>query len=200
MPRATSGLTATSTQNFVVDAGAVYLNLGETGERVLGATQGGSTFSIEQDVKVIEIDGTRGNTKGARRIITSNAGMKVGLLEMTTANLLLAIAGSSATDYTDTSVIGGGTPATTPTHDQIRRTRNLSDLDYLTNIALVGKVSGTDQNIICMLYNALNDDKLEMKMEDKKEMTLEVTFSAHYDPSDVMTEPWAIFFPKAPTT
>jgi hypothetical protein len=194
MARATTGLTATSTHNFVVDAGAVYLNLGETGERVLGATQGGSTFSIEQDVKVIEIDGTRGNTKGARRIITSNAGIKVSLLEMTTANLLLAITGASATNWTDPSSVG----ATAPTHDQIRRTRNLSDLDYLTNIALVGKVSGTDENIICMLYNAMSDDKLEMKMEDKNEMSLEVTFSAHYDPADVMTEPWAIFFPKAP--
>jgi hypothetical protein len=195
MARATTGLTETSTQNFVVDAGAVYLNLGETGERVLGATQGGATFSIEQDVKVIEIDGTRGNTKGARRIITSNAGLKVSILEMTTANLLLAITGASATNWTDPTEVG----ATTPTHDQIRRTRNLSDLDYLTNIALVGKVSGTDQNIICMLYNALSDNKLEMKTEDKNEMSLEVTFSAHYDPSDVMTEPWAIFFPKAPT-
>jgi hypothetical protein len=195
MARSTTGLTETSTQNFVVDAGAVYLNLGETGERLLGATQGGSTFSIEQDVKVIDIDGTRGNTKGARRIITSNAGLKVSMLEMTTANLLLAITGASATNWTDPTTVG----ATAPTHDQIRRTRNLSELDYLTNIALVGKVSGTDQNIICMLYNALNDNKLEMKMEDKNEMTLEITFSAHYDPADVMTEPWALYFPKAPT-
>jgi hypothetical protein len=195
MARSTTGLTETSTQNFVVDAGAVYLNLGETGERLLGATQGGSTFSIEQDVKVIDIDGTRGNTKGARRIITSNAGLKVSMLEMTTANLLLAITGASATNWTDPTAVG----ATAPTHDQIRRTRNLSELDYLTNIALVGKVSGTDQNIICMLYNALNDNKLEMKMEDKNEMTLEITFSAHYDPADVMTEPWALYFPKAPT-
>jgi hypothetical protein len=195
MARNTTGLTETSTQNFVVDAGAVYLNLGETGERLLGATQGGSTFSIEQDVKVIDIDGTRGNTKGARRIITSNAGLKVSMLEMTTANLLLAITGASATNWTDPTTVG----ATAPTHDQIRRTRNLSELDYLTNIALVGKVSGTDQNIICMLYNALNDNKLEMKMEDKNEMTLEITFSAHYDPADVMTEPWALYFPKAPT-
>lgn len=198
MPRATSGLTSTSTQNFIIDAGAVYINLGETSERLLGATQGGSTFSIEQDVKVIAIDGTRGNTKGARRVITSNAGLKVGLLEMTTQNLMLAVTGSSATDYTDTSVIGGGTPATAPTHDQIRRTRNLSDLDYVTNIALVGKVSGTDQNVIFMLYNAMSDTKLEMKLDDKNEMVLEVTFTAHYDPTDVMTEPWAIFYPKAP--
>jgi hypothetical protein len=192
MARSTVGLTDTSTKDIVIDAGAIYLNLGETGEKLLGATQGGSTFSIEQDVKVIEIDGTRGNTRGARRIITSNAGLKTSLLEMTTANLLLAIVGSSATDWTDTTSTG----ATGATHDQIRRTRNLSDIDYVTNIALVGTKQGTGENIILMLYNALADGKLEMKTEDKNESTLEVTFSAHYDPTDPLTEPWAIFNPK----
>lgn len=196
MTHAVTGLTTTTTQNFVVDAGAVYLNLGGgVNERLLGATRGGNTFSIEQDVKVIDIDGTRGNTKGARRIITSNAGLKVGLLEMTTQNLLLAIAGSSATDWTDAS---DEPPPGTPTHDQIRRTRNLSSLDYVSNIALVGKVSGTNENIICMLYNAISDNKLEMKFDDKNELVMEVSFSAHYDPADVETEPWAIFYPKAP--
>lgn len=197
MAHQTYGISDATTKNFVVDAGAVYLNFGETDERLLGATRGGSTFSIEQDIKVIEIDGARGNVKGARRVITSNAGLKVALLEMNTSNLMLAIPGTSATDYTDTT----DTPVpTAPTHDEIRRTRNLSDLDYLTNIALVGRVAGTNDNAIFILYNAMSDQKLEMKFEDKNELVLEVTFSAHYDPTDAMTEPWAMIFPKAPVT
>lgn len=194
MTHAVTGLSATTTQHFVIDAGAVYINLGAgVSERLLGATRGGNVFSIEQDVKVIDIDGTRGNTKGARRIIMCNAGLKVGLLEMTTANLMLAIAGSSATDWTDAS---DEPPPGAPTHDQIRRTRNLSDVDYVSNIALVGTLSGSGENIIVMLYNALSDNKLEMKFDDKNELVLEVSFSAHYDPADVKTEPWAIFMPK----
>lgn len=195
MAHSVYGISDTTTQNFVIDAGALYLNFGETGERLLGATRGGSTFSIEQDVKVIEIDGARGNMKGARRVITSNAGIKCALLEMNTANLLMAIPGSTATNYTDTTDVP--TP-TAPTHDEIRRTRNISDLDYITNLALVGRVSGTNENAIFIIYNALSDDKLEMKLEDKNELVLELTFSAHYDPTDAMTEPWAIIYPKAP--
>jgi hypothetical protein len=196
MARSTFGLTSETTKNLVVDAGAVYINFGETDERLLGATQGGSTFSIDQTVEVIEIDGSYGNMKGARRVTASNAGLKIELLEMTTQNLMLAIAGTDATDWTDDTDTG----ATTPTHDQIRRTRYLSDLDYITNVALVGRLTGTEENIIIVIYNALSDNKLEMKFEDKKEMVLEVNFSAHYDPSDPLTEPWAIYFPKATAT
>ena len=187
------GLTADTTKHFIIDAGAVYLNLGEVDERLLGATRGGNIFHIEQDVKVIDIDGARGAVKGARRIITANAKITANMLELTTANLMLAIAGSSATDWTDPSI----TPAPgTPSHDQIRRTRNLSDLDFVKNVAIVGKVSGSADNIICTLYNPLVDDKIEMKFDDKNEQVISLVFTAHYDPADVMTEPWSIAMPK----
>jgi hypothetical protein len=191
MARNTTGLTGESTKNLVIDAGAVYINLGETDERVLGATRGGSTFTIEQDIKLIEIDGVRGATKGARRVIESNAKIVANLLELSSENIMLAIAGSSATDWTDDTSAG-----TVATHDEIRRTRNISDLDYIKNVSIVGKVNGTDENIICTVYNALSDEGLEMALEDKEETGVEITFTAHFDPTDVETEPWAIRYPK----
>jgi len=192
MARKASGVSSASVERFVIDAGAVYINLGEEGERLLGATRGGNSFQIEHDIKLLEIDGVKGASKGARRIIESNARVVCNLLEFSTENLLLAIAGADATDWTDPS-----TTATGATHDEIRRTRNISSLDYISNIAVVGKISGSDENIICMVRNALSDEGFELGMEDREEGVLEVTFTAHYDLDNVDEEPWAIYMPKA---
>jgi GH25 family lysozyme M1 (1,4-beta-N-acetylmuramidase) len=193
MPKKTSGLTTESVEKFVIDAGAVYVNLFEVDERLLGATRGGSTFAIEQEIKLVEIDSVRGATKGARRVVEANARLTTNLLEISTQNLLMAIAGATSTDYTDTTE----TPApTAPTHDEIRRVRNITDIDYIKNIAIVGKIQGTTRNIICMIYNALADEGFEMGFEDREEAVLEVTFTAHYDPANVEEEPFSIFLPK----
>jgi hypothetical protein len=193
MARNTNGLTKETVDRFVIDAGAVYLNLGEAEERLLGATRGGNEFTIDQDIKLIEIDGVKGATMGARRIVESNATLKVNLLELTTENIMLAIAGADATDYTDPSIEPA--PAT-PSHDRIRRTRNLSDLDFIKSISVVGKISGSAENIIVTIYNALSDDSFELSFEDREEGVLEITFTAHYDPENVEEEPWTIDFPK----
>lgn len=192
MSRKTHGITTETTKRFAIDSGAVFINLGETGERLLGATRGGNTFTVEQEVKIIEVDGSKGPLKGARRITESTAKLKANLLELTTANIMLAMVGTTATNWTDLT----SAPATN-THDEIRRVRNIADLDYIKNIAIVGRVTGTNENIICMLYNALADEGLELAFEDKEEGVLELNFTAHFDPSDLDTEPWAIRFPKA---
>lgn len=194
MARKSAGVSSASVQNFVIDAGAVYVNLGEPEERLLGATRGGNSFEIEHDIKLVEIDGVRGASMGARRVVESNARIVANLLEITTENILLAIAGADATDWTDPSIEPAPVGAS---HDMIRRTRNISDLDFIKNIAIVGKVSGSEENIICMVYNALSDEGFSLGLEDREEGVLEVTFTAHYDLDDVDTEPWSIAFPKA---
>lgn len=194
MARKSAGVSSASVQNFVIDAGACYVNLGELDERLLGATRGGNSFEIEQDIKLIEIDGVRGASMGARRVVESNARIVANLLEITTANLLLAIAGADATVWKDDSI---EPPPVGDSHDKIRRTRNISDLDFIKNIAIVGRVSGSEENIVCMIYNALSDEGFSLGLEDRDEGVLEVTFTAHYDLDDVDTEPWAIMYPKA---
>ena len=193
MARKTNALTSETVQRFAIDAGAIYINLGLPDERLLGATRGGNTFVIEQDVKLIEIDGVRGPTKGARRIIESVARITTNLLELTSTNIMMAIAGTDAEDYTDPSIEPAPTEAS---HDKIRRTRNISDLDFIESISIVGKVSGTAENIICTVFNALADEGFEMAFEDREEGALEITFTAHYDADNVEEEPWSIDFPK----
>jgi len=184
------GVTKETVKRFLVDAGAVFVNYGETDERKLGATRGGNSFTVEQEVREMEIDGVKGKVKGARRVISVSAAIVANLIEMTAENFKLALAGLDSTDYPDTAA---------KTHDSLRRNREIADSDYLKNIALVGNISGTDTPIILMIYNALADGNLELSTEDKNEAGLEVTFSAHFDPADLEvgddTEPYEIRFP-----
>ena len=68
MPKRTTGITATSLNNFIIDAGAVYVNYGEVDERLLGATRGGNSFKVEVEMREMEIDGVRQAIKGSKRI------------------------------------------------------------------------------------------------------------------------------------
>jgi hypothetical protein len=198
MPKRTTGITSTSLSNFVVDAGAVYVNYGEADERLLGATRGGNTFTIEVEQREMEIDGVRQAVRGTKRIISVVATMTVNLLELTAENLALALTGSEITTFTQE-------PAVTPTHDVIRRVREIGSMDYLTNIAIVGKVNNATENFVGILYNALASGGLELAMEDESEASIELTFTAHIDADSIADdgtypEAWEIRMPITPAT
>jgi len=94
---ATSGITSSTIKNLLLDAGAVYLNYGVGGERLIGATEGGNGFKVTREIREIPMDGAKGKIKGLRRITKENADLKVNLKELSTNNILLALAGSAAT-------------------------------------------------------------------------------------------------------
>jgi hypothetical protein len=182
-----TGITTETVKRFLVDAGAVYFNYGIAGtERKAGATRGGNSFVVEQDIKEVEMDGAKGPVKGARRVIESRARITANLIEMTADNFKKALAGADSAAYPDDLA---------KTHDSIRRTREITDADYIENIALVGNISGTNTPIILIIENALADGNLELSTEDKEEAGLEIQFTGHYDPADLDTEPWEIRFP-----
>lgn len=185
-PYQTHGITPETVKNMIFDAGAIYANYGEVDERLVGATSGGTTFTVEREVKEIEIDGARGKVKGARRIISENASLSINLLEMSAANFKLAL---TAADMTD--VMNGEVKVA----DKIKPRGKILDSDYLTNIALVTTVSGTDQPCVVILKNALADDELELELEDQEEGKPEVVISAHYDPANLSEVPYEIHYP-----
>jgi lysozyme len=180
------GISTDTANRLLINEGVVYLNYGEAGERLLGATRGGTEFSIEQEVQDPEIDGKKGPLKGTRRIVESIATLSCELLEITRENFMLAIAGSTSTTV-------GIAP---DDYNSVRRTRELLDADYAENIAVVGELSDGTQ-VIVLLYNALNTEAIALAQEDRNEATLPVTFTAHFDPADMATEPWEIRFPTA---
>lgn len=195
--RGIHGITTETHKNLLIDAGVVILNYGlgvEAGERVLGATAGGNTFTVERDIRDMaeNIDGSKGKTKGFRRVVVENATLATNLIEMTEANLTLAIAGSLAAvqpeNPEDPYQPGGFTEIISS---------DIQEDSYIDNIALAGTLSNGSP-IIIILYNALSDENFEIGQTDKEESVLAVTFSAHWDPEFENRPPWAIRYPKKP--
>jgi hypothetical protein len=187
-PYQTHGITSETVENMILDAGAIYVNYGEADERLIGATSGGNTFTVEREIKVIEIDGARGKVKGARRITEENASLTINLLEMSVENFKLALTAADVSDVMDEA-------GTTKVADKIKPRGKILDSDYLKNIALVATVSGTDKPCVIILKNALADDELEIELEDKEEGKPEIVISAHYDPANLSEVPYEIHYP-----
>lgn len=195
MPKRTTGITTASLNRFVIDAGAVYVNFGEVDERLLGATRDGNTFAIEVEMREMDIDGVRQAVKGTKRVTSVAASVTCNLLELSAENLALSLTGSTLGEWKET-----GDPAFT--HDTIRRSREIGSMDYVKNIAIVGKVNNTGENFIGIIYNALASGGLELSLEDENEAAVELTFTAHIDPDDIedngtYLEAWEIRMPKA---
>jgi hypothetical protein len=262
-----TGITTETPKNLLLDAGALYKNYGEVDQAILGATKGGASFVVTRDVRDMSesIDGAKGPVKGFRRIIKETAQIKATLMEMTTANLTAALAGTAAEDYLGnkvsidaegvgvgdaadttfnldhTNVVAGTlkvyvndvlkaspadyavdlatgvitftvaptlghvitasyeyTAGATKTHDKITSTGIIADADYLTNIAIVGTISGSGEPFIGIIKNALGDGNLDIKTADKDEAGVEAQFTAHYDPADLDDVPWEIRNPVRP--
>lgn len=186
MPRY-HGVDENTYRKFVIDSGEVrlgYTNESSRGTR-LGATRGGSTLTIEQEIKTMEVDGAKGPVKGSRRIVKSMAKLEVNFIEFSTDLVSLALPGSTTDDY--------GTPVT---HSSIKRALQIASTDYSSSIAMIGEVSGSGDPIVAILSNVLADGNFEIAASDNDESVLKITFTAHFDPSDLDTEPWEIRFPQ----
>jgi hypothetical protein len=166
-----STVTTEQINNIVLDTGVVYIDYGEVGERILAPTRGGSTFVVEQDIRIIERDGSLGKELGLRRVIREDAMMTVRLLDLSKENLNMALRGSDLTSLTITST----------------QTGTISAVEYFTNITWIGEDMEGKSRIIT-LFNAMSDNGLSINFEDKNEAVLEVVFAGHRDPSDY-TEP-----------
>lgn len=184
-----TGATTNTPHRFVVDAGALYKNLGLADEDPIGATQEGATFVVEQTIRQVPVDGFRGPMRGARRVTEETARITANILEMTTDNLTEIITGSDVSSHTATG-------SESATHNEVQRLSDIpKDEDYLKNVALVARVQGSQQPVVFILYDALSDGGLEVETTDQEEGTLGVQFTAHFDPADPDTSPWAIRFP-----
>ncbi len=186
-------LTADLPESIIFDAGVLYKNFvspAEPGDRI-GATRGGSEFTLNAEFRDIEVDGVPGPVKGLRRLVRVAPTMTINLLSLTKDNILLAIPGASAeagkTDFTDYDVITGG---------------QITDESYFDNLALVAR-TGSGKPVIFVIENALADGNLSLSFADQDEANPSITFQAHFDPADLESAedlfenlPFKIYYPK----
>lgn len=182
------GITADTYKKFIIDSGAVYTGFTDFTSMgaLLGATKGGSSFTLEQEVKDMEVDGARGPVKGSRRITMVKATLTVNFIEHTLANLKRALVGSDSATYE-------------VSWDAITRSLIIEDADFLADITIVGEVSGETNGMAIKLVNAITDSNFELTFADKEEGVVAMTFTAHVTPTELGAgtdvEPWTIYLP-----
>ena len=179
----TIGFTTNTSNNLLIDAGAVYKNYGLSNEALIGATSGGNEFDIKVKTRDVKVDGLKGTVKGLTRIISTDVTLKVNMLELTTDILKMALMG-----VVDTSINAG--------YDTITGKTEIALTDYIDNIAIVGRLSGSLQPVIIILKNVLSSDGIKFSNKDAVDNILPITFTASIDPNTPTVSPYEIRYPQ----
>lgn len=154
-------------EKIQINEGIIYLDFGETSQKLLAPCRGGGEFTVERNIRDIDFDGKQGKTMGTRIIDEENANLKVTVLDISIETIKLALPGTTAT-ATKISNKENGLIATT---------------DYLKNVTMFAQVVGGGYKKIT-LYNAMADAGLKIAATPKSEGTIEMSFAAHWDISD----------------
>lgn len=192
-PKVFSGFTAKTAENLLLDAGAFFKNFtvgtdtfdsAVTAGKLLGATQGGGTFSAVPTIRKIEIDGVKGAAKGLEVIDEWVVTLMANIKEVTQESIMAALA---------TGVAANG-----PTgYKKITVNNYIQLTDYIDNVVWVGKLSKTDTPVIIVVKNAISLGGLTLNMADKSEGLIPTTFTGHYDATALDTPPFEIYYPDS---
>lgn len=188
-----SGFTASTAKHLQLDAGAFLKNYDvsqdtwETAKatKLIGATAGGGSFSAVPTIRPIEIDGVKGSAKGLEALDEWVVTLTANVKEVTADAIKLALA--AAQSSTVTSPTG---------YTKITAKNEIALADYNDNITWVGRLSGTNDPVIIVVKNALSTNGLTISFADKSEGLIPITVKGHYDPSDLETPPFEIYYPN----
>lgn len=158
-------LTIEQIENIVIEMGVVYVNYGESDERLLAPCKGSNVFNVEAEIREVEVGGLRGKTKGLRRKIREDASLELNLMDLSLENLKMALPGSVLVE------------------NKLTNGWVIKNEDYLKNVTLIGEDMGGNYKKIT-IYNALMDEALSIEMSDKEESSIQLKLSGHYDPED----------------
>lgn len=186
-----SGFTAETPEKLLLDAGAFFKNFvigTDTFEsavaagKLLGATQGGGTFSAIPTIRQIDIDGIKGRAKGMNAIDQWVVTLTANIKEVSESVLV-------------TSLTSGNSVVGTAGYKKITGNNYIELTDYIGNITWVGKLSGSDTPVIIQVLNALSTGGLTLKTQDKNEAVVALTFTGNYASDDLDTPPFEIHYP-----
>lgn len=184
------GITEVTPKNILLGAGTIFKNLTWDAtksqfkfDKVLGATSGGSKFSIKNEFKDIEADGAVVKVKGLTLKYGQVAQLETNLLDITVDNLKIAMLGEEK----ESEVTG---------YKELVPKAQLEAGDYIDNLAYVGRKSDGSPVIIIM-ENALCTEGLEIEGKNKDNSVLKVKFECYGDiTSDLQTLPVRILIPE----
>lgn len=187
-----SGFNDKTAEKLMLDAGAFYINFTvgtDTAEsaknKLLGATRGGGKFEAKPSIRSIEVDGVKGRAKGLQVIDSWDVSLSANVLEVSKESLAKGLTAVNAVDSD-----------TTEGYDIITAKNYIELSDYINNVTYVGKISGKGNPVIIQIYNALNVEGLSLQTKDKDEAVVALNFVGCYDPENLDTPPFKIFYPK----
>lgn len=191
-----SGYTKTSSENFMINAGTIVVNVewdeaskSFTGTP-LGATSDGTKVNIEQKYRKIAVDGTgHVDVQGLWVLDEAHATVGAKLKELTAENMALGLNGTK----NESAEYDGYT--------EIKSKRYLEEGDYIKNMAIVGKLTGSEKPIIILLDNVLTTSAfaLETKDGDEAAIDYEGTANASFEQLQNDEFPWTILYPTDET-
>lgn len=191
MGRNKTGFNEATKKNLLLGAGALFKNFTvgvdtyETSkEKIIGATQGGSTFTAQPSVHNVQIDGILGRAADLDVLDSWEVSLATAFIEASKDVIMLAL-GASTVDTESNEK-----------YDIIQGDTEFKPSDYLENVTYIGTLAGDEEPIIIQVYNAINQGGLSIKTEDGTEGTISVTFEARYTSEDNDTAPFKIFYPK----
>lgn len=194
-----TGYTDKTSKTYLINSATIFTGVtysveeGFTGE-LHGATSGGVTLTIEQTYRDIEVDSTSHmKLKGNKVLEAATATATANMKEITAETIRRSLNGTITDAGADEAPVG---------YKVIRTKRMLEDSDYLSNIAIVGTLSGTEEPVIAILDNALCTSGLEIATEDNNEAVIEQSYEAHADHEQLEKDefPWKILYPDTSGT
>ncbi len=190
MKEGQNGVSANTPKNILFGAGTIHKNLtySESSwnfvESIMGATNGGSKFSIVPELTDIAVDGALVATKGLKVKTGETATMEINFAELTEEMIKAAAIAQEGTSVDEL-------------YTMIESKASISEDDYFENIAFVGKTLD-GRKIIAILENALCTSGFEQEGKNKEGAVGKYTFTCHADiESDLDKLPWKIYYPKA---
>lgn len=173
-----TNLTTKQIESIQIDEGLIFLDYGETTQKLLAPTRGGGEFAATITVRDIEFDGRHGKTAGTQVIEEQGASLKVTTLCMSQENLALAIP-------TCTVSSAEGNEIKNPPTGVIPMSA------YLKNVTMFAKTIGGKYKKIT-IFNAMHETGFTAKAVQKAEGELAFEFLAHYPHSDLDGDLWKV--------
>ena len=184
------GITEKTPSELMFSAATIYKNLkfatNDWQGDVLGATSGGSKWSLVEEFMDAEVDGAKVKVKGLKVKVGEAGIVEVNMTEFKEDVIVNAL--HLVEDTTGTAVTG---------YKKYKTKANIAETDYLENIAVVGWLT-SGKACILILPNAFCTSGIEAEPKDKEQAVFTLTFEAHADITDDLDHlPVEIYYPTA---
>ena len=162
------GVTSNTIENMILGAGTIYKNIkydkatGWNGTP-LGATSGGLKFTYEATWLDVEVDGATVLVKGVSKQKVGETASLEGQMTELTEDILVSALHLSKDTSEDTAYV------------KYVSKENVTDDDYLDNVAYVGTLS-SGKNVIIILPNAICTEAFELETKNAEQTTFAVKF------------------------